>query len=176
MKKISLNLVSLLTVLFLTNCAATSPPGWFSNVKCKKDYICGVGVAEGNRLQMAIAEAEQNARLQIGQNINSNVQGLIRQASEEINDRSAINNFQLMAESVFDIQLKDTKMEKQDIKTKRGGMHTVYVSMSYDESKANDRLLRQIEEDKKLYDAFRTTQLYDNMQKKVEAYRARNSN
>ena len=48
--------------------------------------------------------------------------------------------------------------------------------MSYDESKANDRLLRQIEEDKKLYDAFRTTQLYDNMQKKVEAYRARNSN
>ena len=48
--------------------------------------------------------------------------------------------------------------------------------MSYDEEKANERLLRKIEEDKKLYDAFRTTQLYDDMKKKVDEFRARNSN
>lgn len=187
MNKIKIYLFSALTGMLLISCAGTSPPNWFSNVKCKKNFICGVGVADGSRLQIAKAEAEQNARLEIGQNISANVSGLIRQATEEINDVSEINNFQVMAESVFDIELQDTQITKQEVSKRKikkdpnqradkGELFTVYVQMSYDEGKANERLLRKIEEDKKLYDAFRTTQLYDDMKKKVDEYRARSSN
>ena len=48
--------------------------------------------------------------------------------------------------------------------------------MQFDEGKANERMLRKVEEDKALYDAFRTTQLYDDMKTSVEEFRARNAN
>ena len=173
MNKFKINLIVLFS-LFFVGCAGTSPPKWFDKIPCKKNYVCGVGFAKGERRQFAIAEANQNAAISIGTSLNQSIQGLIRQAGEEINDESAINNFQLMAETILDINLKDTEVVKQKIDTKRN-VNYAYILIQYNESKANERLLRKIDEDKKLYDAFRTTQLYDDLKKKVDEYRAQNS-
>lgn len=163
------------TMMFIIGCAGNVKiPKWYSKIPCKNNYVCNVGTADSDRLQMAINEAAQNARIAIGQNLETNLAGLMRQASEEINDESAINNFQSMAEEILDIQLKDTEIVEQD-HFQSGNKHTVFVLMQYDEGKANERMLRKVEEDKALYDAFRTTQLYDDMKKKVDEFRARNS-
>ena len=167
----------LLTTFYLVGCAGTIKiPKWVGKIPCKKNHVCNVGTADSDRLQMAINEAAQNARIAIGQNLETNLTGLMRQASEEVNDESAINNFQAMAEEILDIQLKDTEIIKQDHQQLRGGKHTVFVLMQFDEGKANERMLLKVEEDKALYDAFRTTQLYDDMKTSVEEFRARNEN
>lgn len=176
MKQVKGLSLTLILLFLFTACAGNIKlPKWYMKIPCKKNHICNVGTADSDRLQMAISEAAQNARIAIGQNLETNLTGLMRQASEEIDDESVINNFQSMAEEILDIQLKDTKIIKQDHQQVRG-KHTVFVLMEFDEGKASERMLRKVEEDKALYDAFRTTQLYDDMKTSVEEFRARNAN
>ena len=176
MNKVKILSLTLILLFLFTGCAGNIKlPKWYIEIPCKKNYNCNVGTADSDRLQMAITEAAQNARVAIGNDIRANLEGSIQQASEEINDESAVNNLQTTFKQIIDIQLQDTKVSKQDHQQVRD-KHTVFVLMEYDEGKANERMLRKVEEDKALYDAFRTTQLYDDMKASVEEFRARNAN
>ena len=99
--------------------------------------------------------------------------GVISRAQEEIRDKAAIDNFQSMQENVFSLSIGDYRVAKQEV-VRDKGMFRVYVLVEYDEGAAQRKLLNQIERDKELYEAMRTTELYKDMEKKVAAYRERN--
>ena len=98
----------------------------------------------------------------------------LKSGEEIIGDVTVIDNFQSMQKEVLSVNIGDTRVAKQKTFTARSG-YKVFVLVEYDRGAANKRLLQKLEEDKALYDAFRTTQLYKEMESEVESYRSRNS-
>ncbi len=168
--------LSLTLILFLfTACAGNlKPPKWVTYLPEKDGHVYAVGTEEGSDLQNAMDEAKQNAVRTIAQNMNTEMTGLMRRAQEEIDDQTAIDNFQSMQEEVLSVNVSDTRVAKQEVITKKN-MYTVFVLVEYDRGAANKRLLQKLDEDKALYDAFRTSQLYDELKTKADAYRDRNA-
>ena len=67
-----------------------------------------------------------------------------------------------------------TRQIKRNMREK--GLFRAYVLLEYDLGAANDRLLAKIKSDKELYDEIKVTELYKEMEEKVEAYRKRRGN
>jgi len=99
--------------------------------------------------------------------------GNMKRAQEEINDRAVVDNFRSMQENVFSIKIGDYRVSKQKI-VKEKGLFRVYVLVEYDERAAQKRLLDQIKSNKELHEAMRTTELYEEMEREVAEFRARN--
>jgi hypothetical protein len=158
--------------VFLISCGA-SIPSWYSKLPDEKGYRYAVGTERGDELQNAVDEATEIAVRNLAQQLGTEMSGVISRAQEEIRDKAAIDNFQSMQENVFSLSIGDYRVAKQEV-VRDKGMFRVYVLVEYDEGAAQRKLLNQIERDKELYEAMRTTELYKDMEKKVAAYRERN--
>jgi|TARA_B100001971_G_C18246352_1_gene574533 transcription antitermination factor NusG len=164
--------ILLITGLYLFSCAA-GIPSWYSKLPDKKGFRYAVGTEVGNELQNAVDEAREIAVRTLAQQMETEISGYIKRAQEEINDITAIDNFQSMQEDVFSVKIGDYRVAKQEI-VKEKKKFRVYILIEYDEVAAQKRLLSRIKADKELYEAIRSTELYDDMEKKVADYRARN--
>ena len=56
-----------------------------------------------------------------------------------------------------------------------GNIYRAYILIEWDAGAANKKLLAKIKADEALYTAMRGTELFDEMEEKVEAYRNRKS-
>ena len=65
------------------------------------------------------------------------------------------------------------KKQVSQEKTEGGRIYRAYVLIEWDQNAANARLLEQIKQDQQLYDTIRATELFDEMEAKVNAYRER---
>ena len=69
----------------------------------------------------------------------------------------------------------DPELKKEVKKiVKEKGLFRVFVLVEYDERAAQKRLLDQIKSNKELHEAMRTTELYEEMEREVAEFRARN--
>lgn len=168
MKKITPLIISFLLVA----CAA-GIPSWYTKIPDKKGHRYAVGTEKGDELQNAQDEAREIAVRALAQQMGTEMSGNMKRAQEEINDRAAVDNFRSMQENVFSIKIGDYRVAKQEI-VKEKGLFRVYVLVEYDERAAQKRLLDQIKSNKELHEAMRTTELYEEMEKEVAEFRARN--
>jgi hypothetical protein len=168
MKKIIL----LFAGLYLFSCAS-SIPSWYTNIPDKKGHRYAVGTEKGDELQNAQDEAREIAVRALAQQMQTEMSGNMKRAQEEINDRAVVDNFRSMQENVFSIKIGDYRVSKQKI-VKEKGLFRVYVLVEYDERAAQKRLLDQIKSNKELHEAMRTTELYEEMEREVAEFRARN--
>ena len=60
----------------------------------------------------------------------------------------------------------------QEERSNNQNIYRAYVLIEWDEGAANKRLLQKIKEDEKLYTLMRSTELFEEMDKKVEKYSA----
>ena len=135
-------------------------------------YTVGSGLEDD--MQQAIMEAEALARSQLAQNVQVEVAGMVSRVNESVKNRSTQANFKTGIDLAYSTDLSDTRTAKQEV-SKEKGLYRAYVLMEYDLGAASDRLLAKIKSDEELYDAMRTTELYKEMEDKVEAYRKRHS-
>lgn len=170
MKKIQICVLSILALVFFA--CSSSMPGWASKVPAKKGYMYTVGSGLEDDMQQAIMEAEALARSQLAQNVQVEVAGMVSRVNESVKNRSTQANFKTGIDLAYSTDLSDTRTAKQEV-SKEKGLYRAYVLMEYDLGAASDRLLAKIKSDEELYDAMRTTELYKEMEDKVEAYRKR---
>ena len=52
-------------------------------------------------------------------------------------------------------------------------IYRAFVLVEFDENAANEKILARLKSDQQLYDAIRATELLEEMEEKVEAYRKR---
>ena len=170
MKKITLLLIS--AISFLIFACASSMPGWASKTPSKEGYMYAVGSGLEDDMQQAILEAQAIARSNLAQNLEVEVTGMVGRVNESIKNRSVQANFKTGIDIAYATDLSDTKVAKQEV-GKEKGLFRAYVLLEYDLGAAEQRLLDKIKATKELDDAMRTTELYKEMEDKVEAYRKR---
>ena len=111
--------------------------------------------------------------------VSSEMNGLVKRAQEETGlgaDSDLIDQFSQTQEQVITTSLKDWKVSEKEIQEERSNnqnIYRAYVLIEWDEGAANKRLLQKIKEDEKLYTLMRSTELFEEMDKKVEKYRKR---
>ena len=105
--------------------------------------------------------------------------GLVKRAQEDTGlgeDSDLIDQFSQTQEQVIATSLKDWKVSEKEIQEEKSNnqrIYRAYVLIEWDEGAANKRLLQKIKEDEKLYTLMRSTELFEEMDKKVEKYRKR---
>ncbi len=194
MKKHYLSLI-IITALFLAGCGSKggpdltpeasrktikSAPDWFQNPPLKEGHITNASSATSQDMQMALDKARTSAASTLAGLIESEWNGLVKRAQEETGlaeNSQIIDHFSNTQEQIISNRLRDIRVAQREImeeKTDDGTrIYRAYVLVEYDEGAAQKRLLAQIKADEQLYTAMRSTELYDEMEQKVEAYRQR---
>jgi len=157
-------------------------PDWYLNTPSKKGYRYETGSATSQDLQLAVNKATLDAASRLAATIESEMEGYTKRVQEEtglgsnseILDRYSQTQGQIIATSLKDYQV--IKKELLEEKSNTQNIFRSYILIEWDEGAANKRLLDQIQADKELYDAMRATDLLNEMEEKVEAYRNRMNN
>ena len=131
-------------------------------------------------MQMALDKARTSAATTLAGLIESEWNGLVKRAQEETGlaeNSRIIDQFSNTQEQIISNRLRDIRVarrELQEEKTDDGRrIFRAYILVEYDEGAAQKRLLAKIKADEQLYNAMRATELFEEMEVKVEAYRLR---
>jgi len=198
MKKILFTIMTFsLLLLFSVNCGSRkgpdlSPeasrktisnlPNWFMDIPSKEGFRYETSTATSQDIQMAINKASLDASNKLAGQVKSEMNGLIKRAQEETGlgeGSHVIDQFSQTQEQVIATALQDWKIAKKEIqeeKSTTGRIYRAYVLVEWDEGAAQKRLLAKIQSDEQIYTAIRATELYDEMEEKVEKYRERYGN
>ncbi len=156
-----------------------SAPKWFLTTPEKEGYRYAASTATSQDQQLAINKARLDAAQTLASTVSSEMNGLVKRAQEETGlgmNSELIDRFSQTQEQVITTSLKDWKVTQKEIKEEKSNnkrIYRAYVMVEWDENVANKKLLQKIKDDEKLYTLMRTTELFEEMDKKVEKYRNR---
>jgi hypothetical protein len=198
MKKILFNIIMLsLLLLLLANCGNRkgpdlSPgaskkilknlPNWYLEPPFKEGFRYETSTATSQDIQMAVNKASLDASNKLAGQVKSEMNGLIKRVQEETGlgeDSHVIDQFSQMQEQVIATALEDWKITKKEIqeeKSNTGRIYRAYVLLEWDEGAAQKRFLSKLKSNEQIYTAIRATELYEEMEAKVEKYRERYGN
>ena len=154
-------------------------PDWYLNAPSKEGFRYEAATATSQDLQLSVNKATLDAASRLAATIESEMEGYTKRVQEEtglgagsdILDRYSQTQGQIIATS-----LKDYTVAKKEILEEKSNNQNIfrsYILIEWNEGAANQRLLDQLKADKEIYDAIRATDLLNEMEEKVEAYRNR---
>ena len=157
-------------------------PDWYTTSPVKEGYRYAAATATSQDMQLAVDKARTAAATELAGLIQSEWNGLTKRAQEETGlgpDSHIIDQFSQTQEQVISTQLRDLRVAETSIQQEKsdvGRIYRGYVLVELDENAANRRLVQKIKADETLYTAMRSTEMFDEMEQKVEEYRKRNEN
>ncbi len=181
MKKLLLG--TLLLVLFVLGCASKGVtkvgdielPDWYLNPPKDDNYIYGKATSTSMDLQLAIDKAKQEARLDIAENLESHIMGLIKKFDEEVGgveDAELLTQFTKVSKNVVDQTLVGSRENKTKVKKENKG-YRAFVLMELPVGKAREELLKQLysSENNQLYTRFRASQSFQELKEEIDNLR-----
>lgn len=150
-------------------------PDWYLNNPKKEGFQYAAASATSRDLQLAINKATLDGANQLAGSMDSEMNALVKRVREETGlgtDSELLDQFSQTQEQIISTALKDYDVVKKEV-FEEGNIFRAYILIEWDSGAAQKRLLEKIKADKQLYDAMRSSELYDEMEKKVDAYRQR---
>jgi len=156
-------------------------PSWFMDTPKKEGYRYETATATSQDLQLAINKATLDAASRLAATIESEMEGYTKRVQEEsgantssdLLDRYSQTQSQIIATSLQDYSVVEKELLEE--RSNNQNIFRAYVLLEWDEGAAQKKLLDKIKSDKEIYDAIRATELMEEMEDKVEAYRNRKS-
>ena len=154
-------------------------PDWYMNTPVKDGYQYSAAEATSQSMQLAVDKARVAAVSNLSQMIKSEWNGYTKRVQEETgmgSDSKLLDQFSTTQENVISNQLENVIVKEKEIQVENSGgtrIYRTFVLVELDENAAQDKLLAQIKADQQLYDAIKASELIDEMEQKVEAYRQR---
>ena len=193
MRKIN-SLIVIFITLFLSSCGSNKGPNltpeptrrvmknipdWYINTPKKEGFRYAGATATSRDLQLAVNKATQDAATQLAGAMDSEMNALLKRVREETGvstDSDILDRFSQTQEQIISTSINDYDIMKKEILEESSDSQDIfraYILIEWDEGAAQKRLLDRIKADKEIYDAIRASELYEEMEKKVEAYRKR---
>ena len=155
-------------------------PKWYINTPVKEGYKYAAAEATSQSMQMAVDKARVSAVSNLSQMIKSEWNGYTKRVQEETGigvESKILDQFSSTQENVISNQLDNIMVKEKEIQVENSDgtqIYRAFVLVEFDENAGNAKLLAQIKADQVLYDAIKASELVDEMEQKVEAYRQRN--
>ena len=154
-------------------------PEWYITTPEKEGFKYVASTSTSQDLQLAVNKATLDASNRLAGQVESEMNALVKRAQEETGlgpDSHIIDQFSQVQEQVITTSLKDWSVSKKEIQEEKsdvGRIYRTYVLIEWDAGAAHQRLLEQLKQNEEIYTQIRATELFDEMEKKVEAYRER---
>ena len=154
-------------------------PDWFLNTPVNDGYQYAAAQATSQSMQLAVDKARVAAVSNLSQMVKSEWSGYTKRVKEETGmgaDSKLLDQFSTTQENVISNQLENVIVKEKEIQVENSGgtrIYRTFVLVELDENAAQDKLLAQIKEDQQLYDAIKASEIVEEMERKVEAYRQR---
>ena len=154
-------------------------PDWYMNTPIKEGYQYSAAEATSQSMQLAVDKARVAAVSNLSQMIKSEWNGYTKRVQEETgmgSDSKLLDQFSTTQENVISNQLDNVRVKEKEIQVENSAgtrIYRAFVLVEFDENAAQAKLLAQIKADQQLYDAIKASELIDEMEQKVEAYRQR---
>ena len=155
-------------------------PDWYLETPNVEGYLYSAANATSQSMQLAVDKARMAAVSNLSQMIKSEWSGYSKRVQEEIGtglDSKLLDTFTQTQENTISNQLENVIVKENEIQIMNSSgdrIYNVYVLVEFDTNAAQEKLLAQIKADQQLYDAIKASELVDEMEQKVEAYRQRN--
>ena len=157
-------------------------PDWYLDTPKTEGYLYAASNATSQSMQLAVDKARMQAVSELSQMMKSEWSGYTKRVQEEIGtdlNSKLLDTFSQTQENTISNQLENIIVKEKDIQVMNSSgtrIYNVYVLVEFNTNAAQEKLLAQIKADQQLYDAIKASELVDEMEQKVEAYRQRNSN
>ena len=194
MRQVSLQIVLLVLFLFIGCGSKSGPdlspeassktvknvPDWYLDTPTNEGYLYAAANATSQSMQLGVDKARMAAVSELSQMMKSEWSGYTKRVQEEIGTdlgSKLLDTFSQTQENTITNQLENVLVKEKDIQVMVSSgtrIYNIYILVEFDENAANEKLLAQIKADQQLYDAIRASELVDEMEQKVEAYRQRN--
>jgi len=155
-------------------------PDWYLETVKKEGFRLVSSTATSQDMQLAINKASIDAGNTLASMVKSEMNALVKRVREETgheDDSELLDQFSQVQEQVVATTLQDWSIAKKQVvreKNSKGkNIFRAYVLIEWDEGAAQKRFLDRIKSEKEIYDAIRATELYEEMEDKVEKYRER---
>ena len=153
-------------------------PSWYLETDKKEGFKLVSASATSKDMQLAINKASVDAGNTLASMVKSDMNALVKRVREETgreDDSELLDQFSQVQEQVVATTLKDWTVSKKEVvreKNNKGkNIYRAYVLIEWDEGAAQKRLLDKIKNEQDIYNAIRATDLYEEMEEKVEKYR-----
>jgi len=154
-------------------------PDWYIDLPKQDGYRYETRSAPSQDLQLSVNKETLDAASRLAATINSQMEGYTKRVQEENGlgaDSDILDRYSQVQSQTIATALQDYSVAKKQILEERSDnqdIYRAYVLLEWDEGAAHKRLLDKIKADKEIYDAVRASELIEEMESKVEAYRQR---
>jgi len=145
-------------------------PEWFLNVPKDPNYFYAAKTDKSQDLQLALDKATASARAEIAKQVEAHVKTLEKKFNEEVgnlNNPEVSQHFSSVIKIIASTTLTGSRVIKRQVCEKENG-YQAYVLLEYPLGAANKALVEQIRKDKILYDRYRASKGYDELDKEVQ--------
>ena len=152
-------------------------PKWYSDVKEKKGWKYQKATATSRDAQTATDKARLSAittmRGLIGSEAQQVVDRVITESGLGENSEYTDNFKNTMRQIVGDL-VEDLDEIESEVKVVKGeGIYRAYYLIGHDTAAANNKIIEQLQADKKLYEEIKASEYLQEMEEKVEQFRQR---
>ncbi|MCK4322311.1 LPP20 family lipoprotein [candidate division WOR-3 bacterium] len=178
MKKVLV--VGLILILLMVGCGTKyksdiSAPDWYLSPPEDPNFMYGTSAATSVDFQIALDKAKQDARLDVAEQIESHIQGLVKKFDEEVgrtDDVELLQQYTRVSKNVVDQTLIGSRAKKSVVK-KEGKMYRAFVLMEVPLGKAREELLNQLMmgSNEHMYTRFRASQSFKELEEEIQELR-----
>ena len=147
-----------------------SPPEWFFKPPTDPNHFFAVKTATSTNMQLAIEKAETAARGGISKQVVAHVKTLEKKFIEEVGgvENAEVNqHFKTVIKIVSKTTLVGSKVIESKVCNENNG-YRAYVLVDYPIGVANKALVEQLKKDKLLYERFRSTSAYKELEEETK--------
>ncbi len=182
MRKMQIALILFVVAVLIAGCGGKGPagprrvyqPDWWM-VQDSPEYVHTFGMGERVTQNTSFDQAKANAMLEAAQYVESYVQGMVKNYQEEVGveDPTVTSLTSSVVKNVSNAQFSNTLVTKQEmleVDTDHGKRIRTYVRVSIPKDTINKNLVDQIKREEALYNAFKASQAFDELEKEIDRY------
>ncbi len=155
-----------------TKAVIESAPKWFLDPPKDDDYISGAGTATSRDMQLAKDKAAETARFEVAKAIETRYEAISKRFQEEVGtalDAQYLDQFTQATKAVVSQVLTGVTVDKVSI-SEESGVFRSYALVKLPLGAASEALMKRIKEQDQLYTRFRSTEVYNELDKDVQRF------
>ncbi|MBN1326870.1 MAG: hypothetical protein JW996_02860 [Candidatus Cloacimonetes bacterium] len=146
-------------------------PDWWQEQNAS-EYVNTYGMATKVSQTTSYDAAYANAMLQAAQYVETYVKGMVKNYEEEagVNDPQVLALTSKVVKTVSDAKFENAMVTKQETIVGEDNRYQTFVRVSIPKEAVNKNMLNQIKNEEALYNQFKASQAFDELEVEVEKY------
>jgi len=147
-------------------------PDWYLKPPTDDDFLFATGTATSRDMQLARDKASDAARLEMAKACEVRMQGISKRFQEEVGQAESaqyLDQYTQAVQGVVSTVLTGVSVDKNEV-LNENGVFRMYVLLKMPLGSTSSALLERIKQQEQLYTRFRSTQVFEELEKEAQKF------